>query len=74
MIRTLLWILGIYFLNKFIFDFLVPLFRTTNQIQRQMKTMQEQMKANQGTAAKEPEKEKRSQAPEHEYIDFEEVK
>lgn len=73
MIRILLWILGIYFLSKFIFDFLVPLFRTTKQVQQQMKNMQEQMKQNQANNNTQ-QKKKEDKPVEHEYIDFEEVK
>ncbi len=80
MIRTILYIFSIYFLYKFIFEFLVPVFRTTSKIQRDMRSMhqrmEEQMNAQrgQGAAAPKATAQEDSTAPPHEYIEFEEVK
>ncbi|MBC8034828.1 MAG: hypothetical protein H7Y03_11825 [Chitinophagaceae bacterium] len=79
--RVIFYILALYFLYKFIFEFLVPIFKTTTKIQRDFQAMQqkmeEQMGSNQqtpptnGAAAqdKPPTKDNK-----HEYIDFEELK
>ena len=79
MIRTLIYIISLYFLYKFIFEFLVPLFRATNKIQRDMRSMQQKMEEqmNAQRNSKEPagrENTQPSRPPNHEYIDFEEVK
>lgn len=82
MLREILFILFIYFLYRFIFGFVVPLFTATKQMQRNIRSMQQDMsqqanrqqqkagpqQAQQQTVR--PEKE----TPKHEYIDFEEVK
>lgn len=86
MFRTLFFIFGIYFLYRFIFGFIIPLFRTTNRVQQQFRTMQqkmeEQMNAGKShnnqqaysNTQKDPGKTQESRPARHEYIDFEEIK
>jgi hypothetical protein len=78
MIRDLFYIFVVYLLYKFIFDFIVPLFRATNKIQRDFRTMQQkmqdQMNAQQNASAPQQPQASSSKAPGHDYIDFEEVK
>jgi hypothetical protein len=72
MLVDVLYIFGLYFIYKFIFEFLVPLFTATKQMQQNVRSMQEDMRqqqAQQQTA--QPVKEK---PVKHDYIDFEEVK
>ena len=76
--RLALELFALYFLYKLIFDFIIPLAKTTKQVKKQFKNMQEQMQEKQAsfnqqqtttnnTAAK--------QAPKKDdYIDFEEIK
>lgn len=76
MLHTLFLIFAIYFIYKFVFEFLIPMFRATSKMQENVRSMQEEMKQQQQKAQStarpdEPAKEK---PVEHEYIDFEEVK
>lgn len=75
MLVDILYIIGLYFIYKFIFGFLVPLFTATKQMQQNIRSMQQDIHRQQQTNTHaqqtvSPEK----KAPEHEYIDFEEVK
>ena len=80
MIRVLLIILGVYILYKLIFDFIIPVYRTSRDIRRQFKDMNQQMQdrmnqanqANQRQAS--PQEQKKKPASDKDYIDFEEVK
>jgi len=79
-LQYLLWGLLIYFVYRFVFNFLVPVVRASRQIKRQVRDFQSRMQ----------EQNQQSQGPEHtpnnnssaqrttaskgDYIDFEEVK
>ena len=73
--RFLLQGLLIYFAYRFIFNFLVPVIRTTRQLRNQAKNFQQKVKQN----APQPEEpasrssKKTKPADKGDYIDFEEV-
>ena len=73
MLRILLYGLLLYFLYRFVFNFLVPVIRTALQVKRQMDTLRNQ--AQQGHAPQaSPQQATQTPAPAGEYIDFEEVR
>ncbi len=67
----------IYILYKVIFDFIIPLYKSTKQVRSAMSDMQAKMKEQQRTnasqATQEPTK-KHSTVSKEDYIDYEEVK
>ena len=77
-IRVLFELLVLYLLYKLIFDFIIPVYRTTKQVNRKMSEMQskmnEQMQQQQNKGHSEPPKEKSSQPTREDYIEFEEIK
>lgn len=80
MVKYIFWTIVIYFLIRFIFNFVIPVFRATRQMRSQVKDFQSRMQDEQqkqqsfqnnaGTTAP---KEK-SKVTSEEYIDFEEIK
>jgi hypothetical protein len=42
-IEFIFWAIGLYILYKLVFDFIVPVARTTSNVRKQFRTMQEQM-------------------------------
>lgn len=85
MVQTLLIILGAFVLYKLIFDFIIPVYRTSRDIRRQFRNINQQMQdkmnqfnqANQNrqrASAEVPPQEKKKPAADTDYIDFEEVK
>ncbi len=69
--QTILIILGIYLLYKFIADFVIPVYKTSKRVQQQFRDMQQRANSN-GNAtqsANNPVK-----AHSKDYIDFEEIK
>lgn len=78
MIRIIVELLALYLLYKLIFDFIIPVYRTTKQVNRKMSEMQsrmnEQMQQQQNKSHSEPPKEKTSQPSREDYIEFEEIK
>ncbi len=73
-LRVILWVLLAYFIYKFLFDLVLPLFKVTRQMKQQVKNFHQhaQQQDNQQQASAE-----KSQAPKTksgEYIEFEEVK
>jgi len=76
--RYLLFAFLIYLAYRFIFHFVIPIYKTTKQVKKQFREMHSRMEdhlnqqqANQQTATTQPEN-KKTQAGD--YIDFEEVK
>lgn len=76
MIRIIIWAIVAYCIYKIVFDFLIPLFRVTSRMKRQVREFQRQANGefqnNQHdniTKPKNPSAEKAG-----EYIDFEEIK
>ena len=81
MVRVILIILGIIVLYKLIFDFIIPVYRTSRDIRRKFKDMNQQMqdKVNQFNQAsqQQPSAQKQEQkkpASDKDYIEFEELK
>jgi len=77
MFKMLFYALGIYFLYRLIFNFIIPVTKATSTIKKNMQAMQQQMHAQQQynnaqqapvTAPSKP------KAAKDDYIDFEEVK
>lgn len=67
-----------YLIFKLVFDFVIPIYKTTKQVKRKFRDMHEQMNgqenrggSNSGTK---PDSEKNQKKPSSDYIDFEEVK
>ncbi|MBY0476221.1 MAG: hypothetical protein K2Q24_01130 [Chitinophagaceae bacterium] len=74
MLRVLLIALLIYFLYRFIFNFLIPVGRATREMKQKMNEFQSRMQQQQGYApTPEPVKES-PKTKKDDYIDFEEVK
>jgi hypothetical protein len=75
--RILLFIFLAYILYKVVFHFIIPIYRTTKQVKKgfreMQEKMQEQMRQQQGfqNASAPPQKQDK---PVGEYIDFEDVK
>ncbi|MDH7463550.1 DUF4834 family protein [Chitinophagaceae bacterium 26-R-25] len=42
-IEFIFWAIGLYILYKLVFDFIIPVARTTQTVRKQFRTMQEQM-------------------------------
>lgn len=74
MLRVLLIALLIYFLYRFIFNFLIPVGRATREMKQKMNEFQSRMQQQQGFGPT-PEPVKESPKKKNDdYIDFEEVK
>ncbi len=65
----------IYVLYKVIFDFIIPLYKTTKQVKTKMNDMQTRMQEQQRGHTNEPtqEAQKQSKPAKDDYIDYEEV-
>jgi hypothetical protein len=78
MMRFLLYALLFWFLYKLIFDFIIPVYRTTRMMKKKFGEMHNQMKEQQmkqpGFNQPSAESKTPSKTPEGDYIDFEEVK
>lgn len=76
MFRIILFVIGAVILYKLIFDFIIPVYRTSRDIRKRFREMHQQMSDNanrfnqQNVQQKEPEK----KPVQKDYIDFEEVK
>jgi Sec-independent protein translocase protein TatA len=70
----------IYILYKFIFDFIIPVYKTTKQVKQKMSDMQQQMQQNQAAQQGNPyqNRQKAEETPKRaaseDYIDYEEIK
>ncbi len=74
MLRYLLIGLAIWFLYRFIFNFVVPVSRATADMKRKMNEFQQQMQSRNVPPQAEPEPQAAPKTKSGEYIDFEEVK
>lgn len=78
MIRILLYALLIWFLYKLIFGFIIPVYRTTQQMKKKFREMhdrmQEEQLKQQGFQQQAAAEKATSKVPGGDYIDFEEVK
>ena len=72
-LRYILWTLLAYFLYKFVFEFIVPLARTTKQIKKQVTDFQNRMQQEQPEKENAHSKPTKPTARSGDYIDFEEV-
>jgi hypothetical protein len=77
MVDILFIALAFYVVYKLVFDFVVPVYKTTTHVKQQFRNMHDNMQQQANASAKqqtkEPKKEKANTAI-GEYIDFEEVK
>ena len=65
----------IYLLYRLIFHFIIPIYRTTRQVKRSFRSMQEQMRQNtEPQSQSESTQKKPGSTKVGDYIDFEEVK
>ena len=74
---TLLIILGIYLLYKFIVDFVIPVYKASKRVQERFRQMQQNMNDQSGSHAASSVNQNgtgASKANPKEYIDFEEIK
>ena len=77
MFKYLFWAVAIYFLVRFIFNFIIPVYRATRQMKSQVRDFQERMQgqpSQEGFAQSDAQKQSKSSVKEGEYIDFEEIK
>jgi len=76
MLQTILIILGAFILYKLIFDFIIPVYRTTRRIRRQFRDIQQQMheRMRQTQPPPPPPQRQTTTKDSADYIDFEEVK
>ncbi len=78
MIRIIVELLALYLLYKLIFDFIIPVYRTTKQVSRKVNEMQskmsEQMEQKQNNHYTGTSKEKTPGPAKEDYIEYEEVK
>jgi hypothetical protein len=66
-----------YLLYRLIFNFIIPIYKTTRQVKRSFRNMQDQMRQHtdpQGQPSQNPQQKKPSGGKVGDYIDFEEVK
>ena len=76
MFTYLFWAIGLYILIRFVFNFVIPVFRATRQMKSQMKDFQNRMQNHQEQDY-EHSKERQQSKPsvkQGDYIDFEEIK
>ncbi len=81
MLRVILWILVGYFVYRFVFNFLVPIFRVSRQMKRQVREFQNHMQGQQqqyqGHSQQQASAQQHPAPPKEkagDYIDFEEIK
>lgn len=79
MFKYLFWAIAIYFLVRFIVNFIIPVYRATRQMKDQVRGFQERMQeqqAPQDNFRQNSAAQKQSTSPikEGDYIDFEEIK
>lgn len=67
--KVILYGLLIYFLYKLIFDFIIPVSKTTKEVRQKIKNMQEQNQQSPSTTPTQ-----KTTDPGGDYIEFEEVK
>ena len=73
-IRVIIELLVLYLVYKLIFDFIIPVYRSTKQVSRKMGEMQSKMNEQQANAHKDASTEKAARPAKEDYIEFEEVK
>jgi hypothetical protein len=80
-LKIVLWGIGLYFLYKFIYGFVLPVYRTTRTVRRQFRDVQSKMneqfraqQQQQEQSRQQQEQASRSKQVVGDYIEFEEVK
>lgn len=76
MVKYIFWTIVIYFLIRFIFNFLVPVFRATRQMRSQVRDFQNKMEEEQNfrSGANNTANPDHKSTARKDYIDFEEIK
>jgi len=79
MLRALLYFFLIYLGYQFIFNFLIPIFKTTQQVKKGVREMNDRMnefaKTQKNSSSPQPKSpDKSSKEPGGDYLDFEEIK
>jgi hypothetical protein len=77
MFKLLIELFLFYLLYKFIFEFVIPVYRTTRQVQKKMNEFQQNMNKqaeNNRTSSENTIKPTASKPKSDDYIDFEEIK
>lgn len=75
LLRLIAELFVIYLLYKLVFDFILPIYRASKQMNRKMQAFQEKTKASDsGETGSKFDDEEKPQADSKEYIDFEEIK
>lgn len=76
MMKYIFWTIVIYFLIRFVFNFLIPVFRATRQMRSQVKDFQNKMEEEQNfrNNANSTTGPQQKPAARKDYIDFEEIK
>lgn len=82
LIEILFWSFVVYYLFRFVFNFLLPVARATRHVRQQFRNMQDPMGGgradqtgpNGGGAGQGPGQSSSGKAPAGDYIDFEEIK
>jgi hypothetical protein len=77
MFETLVEFFLFYLLYKFIFGFVIPIYRTTREVKKKMNEFQQNMHKtaeNNRTSNESAAKPTASKPPKEDYIDFEEIK
>lgn len=77
MFKLLVELFLFYLLYKFIFELVIPIFRTTSEVKKKMNEFQQNMHEtaeNNRTSNENAAKSTASKMPKEDYIDFEEIK
>ena len=76
MFTYLFWAIGLYILIRFVFNFVIPVFRATRQMKSQMKDFQNRMhnQQEQDYEHSNTRKQSKPSVKQGDYIDFEEIK
>jgi hypothetical protein len=77
MFKYIFWAIAIYVLVRFIFNFIIPVYRATRQMRGQMRDFQQRMQGQQEQQSFEQsstQKQTKASVREGDYIDFEEIK
>jgi hypothetical protein len=74
MFKYIFWAIAIYLLVRFIFNFVIPVYRATRQMKGQMRDFQERMQQGQEAPQEFEQKQGNQKVKEGDYIDFEEIK
>lgn len=76
MFTYLFWAIGLYILIRFVFNFVIPVFRATRQMKSQMRDFQTRMQNHQEQDFKHANSRQQDKpsVKQGDYIDFEEIK